>query len=184
MKKLTLNKSFLFVALCTMLVLSCNETPKDVEGEQTSALTEITDADFNALWQKVDVLWEQRDPTLIHTVYADNFVRISPGGTSTSGEELTNELNAVGTAFPGLNLNLLRYDICGNMASVHWSVSGDFTGEIAGLTGNGKPYSVVGITVITVEDGKIVKDDSYWDTFAVFAQTGGYAIVKAETGSE
>ena len=184
MKKLTLNKSFLFVALCAMLVLSCKETPKDVEGEHTSALTEITDADFNALWQKVDVLWEQRDPALIHTVYADNFVRISPGGTSASGEELTNELNAVGAAFPGLNLNLLRYDICGNMASVHWSVTGDFTGEIAGLTGNGKPYSVVGITVITVEDGKIVKDDSYWDTFAVFAQTGGYAIVKAETGSE
>ena len=46
-------------------------------------------------------------------------------------------------------------------------------GEIAGLTGNGKPYKVMGITVITVEDGKIVKDDSYWDSYAVFAQTGG-----------
>jgi len=184
MKKPTLNKSFLFVALCAVLVLSCKETPKETEDVESTTVTELTDASFNELWQNVDALWEQRDPALIHTVYADSFIRISPGGTSTSDQELTNELNAVGTAFPGLKLNLLRYDICGNMASVHWSVSGDFTGEIAGLTGNGKPYEVIGITVITVADGKIVKDDSYWDTFAVFAQTGGYAIVEAEAASE
>jgi len=36
---------------------------------------------------------------------------------------------------------------------------------------------------MTVEDGKIVKDDSYWDTFAVFAQTGGYAIVEAKAAA-
>jgi steroid delta-isomerase-like uncharacterized protein len=184
MKKPTLNKSVLFVALCTMLILGCKETPKEAEVEETAAATELTDEAFNALWQNVDALWEQRNPALIHTVYADSFKRTATGGTSTSAEELTNELNAVGTAFPGMELNLVSYDICNNMASVHWTVDGNFTGEIAGLTGNGKPYSVIGITVITVEDGKIVNDDSYWDSFAVFAQTGGYAIVEAEAAAE
>ena len=184
MKRLTLNKSFLFLALFAMLILGCKEAPKDAEAEETPAAIEFTDADFNTLWEKVNALWEQRDPALIHTVYADNFVRISPGGTSTSAEELTNELNAVGVAFPGLKLNLERYDICGDLVSTHWSVEGNFTGEMAGLKGNGKPYKVIGVSVIIVEDGKIVKDDSYWDTFAVFAQTGGYAIVEAEAAAE
>ena len=173
MKKLELNKSFLSIALCAIFILSCQQAPKE--------LSALTDANFNALWEKVDMLWEQGDPALIHTAFADSFVRTSPGATSKSAEELTNELNAVGTAFPGLKLNLVSYDICGNMASVHWTVDGNFTGEIAGLTGNGKPYSVKGITIFTIEDGKIVKDDSYWDTFAVFAQTGGYTIVKADS---
>ncbi len=173
MKKLELNKSFPCIALCAIFILSCKQAPKE--------LSALTDANFNALWEKVDALWEQGDPALIHMVFAENFVRVSPGATSKSAEELTNELNAVGTAFPGLKLNLVSYDICGNMASVHWTVDGNFTGEMAGLTGNGKPYSVKGITVLTIEDGKIVKDDSYWDTFAVFAQTGGYTIVKADS---
>ena len=181
MKQPTLKKSSLFIALCTMLIIGCKETPKEAVVEETPALAQISDVEFNALWTNVKALWEKRDPALINTVYADNFKRISPGGTSTSAEELTNELNAVGVAFPGLSLNLERYDLCGNMASVHWSVSGDFTGEAAGLKGNGKPYKVPGITVLFVENGIIVIDDSYWDTFAVFAQTGGYKIV-AEGG--
>ncbi len=184
MKKLTLNKSFLFVALSALLILGCKETPKEAEANETPAVAELTDADFNSIWNNVDALWEQRDPSLIHTVYANNFIRTATGGTSTSDEALTNELNAVGVAFPDMKLNLESYDICGNMASVIWSVTGNFTGEMAGLTGNGKPYKVMGITVITVEYGKIVKDDSYWDSYAVFAQTGGYAIVEAKAETD
>jgi len=184
MKKLTFNRSFLFVALSALLILGCKEAPKVAEVEEAVTVAGITDSEFNTLWEKVAALWEQRDSALIQGVYADEFIRISPGGTSTSAEELANELNAVGVAFPGLKLNLLSYDICGNMVSTHWSVEGDFTGEIAGLKGNGKPYSVKGITVITVEGGKIIKDDSYWDTYAVFAQAGGYAIVEANAETE
>jgi steroid delta-isomerase-like uncharacterized protein len=177
MKQLTLKKSLLFIALSAFLTFGCKDAPKE-------EVTTLSDADFNALWVKVDALWEQRDPALIHTVYANAFTRAATGGTSTSAEELTNELNAVGEAFPGMTLNLVSYNIGGNMVSVIWTVDGNFTGEIAGLKGNGKPYSVKGITVLTIEDGKVVNDDSYWDTYAVFAQTGGYAIVEVEAGTE
>jgi steroid delta-isomerase-like uncharacterized protein len=181
MKKLSLNKSILITALFAMILFGCKEAPKKAEVQETPAVAELTDANFNELWNKVEDLWEQRDPALIHTVYADKFVRKATGGTSTSDAELTTELNAVGVAFPGMKLNLVSYDICENMASVIWSVDGNFTGEIAGLKGNGKPYSVKGITVIKVENGKIVKDDSFWDSFAVFAQTGGYSIVEVKS---
>ncbi|WP_282134109.1 ester cyclase [Seonamhaeicola maritimus] len=178
MKQLTLKKSFLFIVLITLLSLGCKDVPKEEVIEEKVDVTAISDADFNTLWKKIDALWEQRDPALIHTVYADTFTRAATGGTSTSSEELTNELNAVGKAFPGMKLNLVSYKIAGNMVSVIWTVDGNFTGEIAGLKGNGKPYSVKGITVLTIENGKVVNDDSFWDTFAVFGQTGGYGIVE------
>jgi len=184
MKQLSNQKPFLLLILFTVFILNCKEAVKEAEIEEIEAKVELTDAMFNSLWEKVDALWEQRDPALINTVYADDFIRISPGGTSRSSEELTNELSAVGTAFPGMTLNLVRYDIRGDMVSVHWSVDGNFTGEIAGLKGNGKPYGVKGITVIIVKDGKIVKDDSYWDTYAVFAQAGGYSIVANDLTTE
>ncbi len=175
---------YFIMATSLILLISCKQTPKEDEDKVAEVVkmdNTLTDTQFNALWENVDALWEKLDPALIHTAYADKFVRISPGGTSTNDEELTKELNSVGVAFPGMKLNLKHYDLCDNMASVHWSVSGNFSGEIAGLKGNGKPYEVIGITVIFVEDGKIVKDDSYWDTYAVFAQTGGYKIVEDKT---
>lgn len=179
MKQLTHHKSYLFMVIIAMCILGCKETTEQAVVEESPAVTELTDTGFTALWKKVDALWEQGDAALISTVYADNFIRISPGGTSTSVEELTSELNAVGVAFPDLKLNLERYDVRSNMVMVHWSVEGTFTGEQGGIKGNGKPYKVVGVSIITVEDNKIVKDDSYWDTFAVFRQTG-YAIVEGE----
>jgi hypothetical protein len=181
MKKLTKNMPIYIIAISIILLIGCKETPKEEEvkvSEVVAMDNSLTDEQFNALWENIHALWEKQDPALIHSVYADKFIRISPGGTSTNDEELTKELNNVGMAFPGLKLNLKRYDLCDNMASVHWSVSGDFTGEIAGLKGNGKPYDVIGISVFFVVDGKIVNDDSYWDTYAVFAQTGGYKIVE------
>ena len=184
MKQLTQLKPFLYIALAALFIIGCKESTNDAEVEETPTVTELNDESFKNLWERVDALWEQRDPTLIHTVYAYNFVSKATGGTSTSADELTNELNAVGLAFPDMKLNLLSYDICGDMVSVNLSVDGNFTGEIAGLKGNGKPYSVLGISVITVENGKIVKDDSYWDTFAVFRQTGGYDIVEVEPETE
>ena len=64
MKKLELNKSFPCIALCAIFILSCKQAPKE--------LSALTDANFNALWEKVDALWEQGDPALIHMVFAEN----------------------------------------------------------------------------------------------------------------
>lgn len=182
MKQLSL-KPIQFITILILVLTACNPAPKPAEQEEKNTTTTISDAEFQALWEKIDLLWEKRESNLVSSVFASNFTRISPAGTSTSVEELTNEMNAITGAYPDLTLDLERFDIRGNMVIVHWSVNGTFTGELGGVKGNGKPFSdVVGVTVITVENGLIVKDDSYWDTFAVFAQTG-YTIASPETES-
>jgi predicted ester cyclase len=163
--------AFVFV----MLLFSCKEMHEEHDDDMDD-VSSLTDAEFETLWGNIDTLWEQKDVSLAGNVYAESFTRISPGGTSTSYDELANELNAIKAAYPDMTLDLESYDLCGNMAVVHWSVNGSYTGEMVGIKGNGKPFSdVTGVTIIFVEDGKIVKDDSYWDTFAVFAQAG-YSI--------
>ena len=182
MKQLSLKPIQIFTIFILILV-ACNPAPKQAEQEEKNTTVTISDAEFQVLWEKVDLLWEKRESNLISSVYASNFTRICPAGTSTSAEDLTNEMNAINGAYPDMTLELERYDIRGNMVIVHWSVDGTFTGELGGVNGNGKPFSnVVGVTVITVENGLIINDDSYWDTFAVFAQTG-YTIASSETES-
>ncbi len=180
MKHFLPTRSFQMIAIFAFLFLACKEAPKPAEHEEKAPTAVFGDTEFQALWEKVDLLWEKRESGLVNTVYAEDFIRISPAGKSTSVEELSNEMNAIIGAYPNMTLELERYDIRGNMVIVHWSVDGTFTGELAGVQGNGKPFSnVVGVSIITVENGKIVKDDSYWDTFAVFAQAG-YTISSPE----
>ncbi len=170
----------LMMTVCLLFTYGCKDQPKKEEIEVDNSETELSEADFKDLWDRADALWEKKDPNLIGSVYADNFTRISPGGTSKSAEELSQELAAINNAYPDMTLDLERYEILGDKVIVHWSVDGTFTGELAGVKGNGKAFNdIVGVSIFTIEDGKIVEDDSYWDTFAIFGQTG-YSIVEAE----
>ena len=171
------------VLLCVMLLMSCKEM-HDEHNDDIDDASALTEVEFEALWEKIDALWEQKDSSLAANVYAESFTRISPGGTSKSYDELANEINAINAAYPDMTLDLESYDLCGNMAVVHWSVNGTFTGELGGIKGNGMPFSdLTGVSIIFVENGKIVKDDSYWDTFSVFAQAG-YSISEPEMEQE
>ena len=165
---------------CLLFVLGCKEKPKQEHIEVDSSVTVLSETDFRNLWDKADELWEKKDPNLIDSVYANNFKRVSPGGTSTNVAELSEELEAIKNAYPDMTLDLERYEILGDRAIVHWSVDGTFTGELVGIKGNGKSFQdIIGVSIFTIENGKIIKDDSYWDTFAIFNQTG-YTIVEVE----
>ncbi|GAA3568256.1 ester cyclase [Snuella lapsa] len=184
MIRLTLNNLVCILALFLLIVLGCKEQSASTSVATLSIDEEITDTDFKALWDKVDLLWEKRDTALIHTVFANDFIRVSPGGTSSSAAELANEFNIINGAYPDMELHLVRYDIRGNMVVIHWSVDGTFTGELIGVKGNGKPFKgLSGITVFTIKDGKVVRDDSSWNTLELFIQTG-YDIVDASTKSD
>lgn len=177
--------NFNIMLLLTGLVFinsACKETPKEeIEQVKTvEVVNEISDTDFKALWEKIDLMWEKRAPELINNVYADNFTRISPGGKSTSGAELVSEFNAINGAYPDMILNLDDYYIRGNIVVVNWSADGTFSGELIGVKGNEKPFKAIsGITVLTIEDGKVVKDDSSWNALEIFLQTG-YKITSQE----
>ncbi|MBJ6369791.1 ester cyclase [Snuella sedimenti] len=171
-------------AFFVLFIVGCKEQEKSSDVVTEPMVEEITDADFKTLWEKVDVLWEKRDPALIHTVFADDFVRISPGGTSSNAEELTNEFSIINKAYPDMVLHLNRYDITGNMVITHWLVDGTFTGELIGIKGNDKPFKdLSGITVFTIKEGKVVRDDSSWNTLELFLQTG-YDIVETPVKSD
>ena len=180
MKQIKLINRILMMTFCLFFTFGCKEQPKEEPIEVERSETELSETDFKNLWDRADELWEQKDPDLIESVYASNFNRISPGGTSTNVAELSEELEAIKNAYPDMTLDLERYEILGDKVVVHWSVDGTFTGELGGVKGNGEPFKdITGVSIFTIENGKIVKDDSYWDTFAIFGQTG-YTIVAVE----
>jgi len=166
------------------LITSCTEPAPQVETEPAETPAAMSDADFQELWTRIDALWEQKDPALIGTVFAENFTRVTPGGTITNADELTNELNVITGAYPDMTLDLVKHDIKDNMVVMHWTVNGTFSGELLGVQGNGNAFTKLrGVSIITVENGMIVNDDSYWNTLDLFMQTG-YEIEEGDDDDE
>lgn len=178
---------FILLSIMTFIVFvnfACKEE-KQVEPvaeikvmEDANGTPEITHSDFKAIWETIKLLWESRDKELISSVYADEFVRISPSGTSKNATELAKEFELITVAYPDMKLVLDDYTIHGNEVVIYWSANGTFSGELMGVQGNGKPFeNIKGITVLTFQGNKVAKDDSYWNALEMFMQTG-YKIVE------
>lgn len=168
---------WLFAGLI-LLLNSCNDQPERKEKESAivekiDVDTQFNDEDFKGLWKNVKALWEKRQDSIVHKVYADEFIRVSPAGEFTNAEELSQELQAIEGAYPDLSLDMKSYDLCEDKVIVIWTVSGTFTGELMGLKGNGAKFkNKEGITIFTLVDGKVVDDRSYWDSFMILRDVG------------
>lgn len=175
---------FLLVSCSILGNLSCKEkeqeqVPPEIKViEEVDGTPEMTHSNFKAIWETIKLLWESRDTELIPSVYAKEFVRVSPFGTVRTIEELSKEFEMMTGAYPDMKLVLDDYLITDNVAVMYWSASGTFTGELMGIKGNGQPFkNIKGITVLTFKGNRVEKDDSTWNALEMFQQTG-YKIVE------
>jgi steroid delta-isomerase-like uncharacterized protein len=65
---------------------------------------------------------------------------------------------------PDRTLRINNRTLVGNQLVVEWQASGTHTGDFLGVGGNGQPFTINGVTVVTRQDGKIVRESHYYDT--------------------
>jgi predicted ester cyclase len=76
-------------------------------------------------------------------------------------------------AFPDFRYEVLSTVAEGDLVAVHWRASGRFTGaSYQGIRPTGGRADAGGLDLVRVEDGKIVRLDSYWDDASVTRQLG------------
>jgi glyoxylase-like metal-dependent hydrolase (beta-lactamase superfamily II)/ketosteroid isomerase-like protein len=81
------------------------------------------------------------------------------------------EMNA---AFPDLRMEVLDVLGEGDKVAVHWRLTATFAGPgtFNGVEPTGAPLSLTGVDVITMRDGKIVRNDAYTDNMTVARKLG------------
>jgi steroid delta-isomerase-like uncharacterized protein len=77
-------------------------------------------------------------------------------------------------AFPDLNVIIEDAFSAEDKVCTRWIFEGTQTGDLPDLPATGRPFSVKGITVDRIEDGKLAESWSMWDVSA-FAQQLGIA---------
>jgi predicted ester cyclase len=83
------------------------------------------------------------------------------------------------STFEGAQIKVLRQIAEGEYVATRWEGTGRHTGELMGIAPTGKEVVVTGQTCSRVVDGKIVAEQTNWDTLGMLQQIG--AIPSMET---
>ena len=75
-------------------------------------------------------------------------------------------------AFPNWTFAINNWDASETSGVIEWTMKCAKMGAIPGMSAEGKPVELRGVTVHAIENGKIKSQTDYWDMASVLRQTG------------
>jgi steroid delta-isomerase-like uncharacterized protein len=118
--------------------------------------------------------WNAHDGDRLAALYADDFVGIDVAERDPQrgpqGARRTFERYLQG--FPDLQLVLRETVVQDNRVAVLWIAKGTHAGSINHIPATGRPIEVMGMSTMTVQDGKLVHATSVWDMAGLLRALG------------
>jgi steroid delta-isomerase-like uncharacterized protein len=87
-------------------------------------------------------------------------------------EGLRDYVRAYNDAFPDARLTVHDQIAAGDKVASRWTARGTHAGEIAGIPATGKEVTVSGLTISTLEHGRVVEQWTTWDRLGMLVQLG------------
>jgi steroid delta-isomerase-like uncharacterized protein len=114
--------------------------------------------------------WNSHDPDKMLPLFTDDVVYedVTFGEVSHGKTELRKFAADEFEGSPDLELKLDRTDFHGNHGTIEWT----FTGTDKGVFKTGKKFSVRGVSVIDLRDGKISRNLDFYDSATIMRQVG------------
>ena len=146
--------------LLAMLVLPAIAAPPD--GKSTDPDTGVA--------EKWIAAWNSHNPDKMFSLFTDDIVYedVAFGEVSHGSAELRKFAASEFEGVPDLELKLLRADIHGGHGTIEWM----FSGTDKGVFKTGKEFSVRGVSVIDMRDGKISRNLDFYDVATIMRQVG------------
>lgn len=122
----------------------------------------------------VTALWQDHDFERTPEFVADSLTYSDPTlSEPVSGpREFVAFLRDTRAAFPDFHVTLETVVAEDDVAMAEWTFRGTHEGPMNGVPATDRPVAVRGMSIVRLEDGKIVDDRAYWDTNDVAAQLG------------
>jgi len=114
--------------------------------------------------------WNSTDPQkLVDAFTPDGFYQDVPSDAHYKGSAELRELHKFfHDAVGGLYVKLVAAHVSGGHGTIEWI----FGGTDVGLFKTGKPFSIPGVSVIEVRNGRISKNLDYYDMASIMKQVG------------
>lgn len=113
--------------------------------------------------------------SLIDSLFSPNFTHheeIVPGGwpRGTAGAQALAQTYR--TASSDIRYTIEDQFSTGDRVVTRWTASGTHTGDFLGAPGSGRSYTITGISIERLENGKIAETWSNWDLMGLLVQVG------------
>ena len=120
-------------------------------------------------------VWNNKNIAAIDELVAAEYVHHDPQSPKFSdGVEGYKQLVAhYLNAFPDTNFAIEQEVQEGDTVVTRWTVSGTHKGDLPALPASGKRFSVTGMTVARLKNGKFVEGWNNWDALGLMQQLGG-----------
>jgi steroid delta-isomerase-like uncharacterized protein len=120
--------------------------------------------------EKLIAAWNSHSPEqMVPSFTSDIFYEdVAFGEVSHGSAELRKFAASEFEGIPDLELKLVRANIHGGHGTIEWT----FSGTDKGVFKTGKKFSVRGVSVVDVRDGKISRCMDYYDVATIMRQVG------------
>lgn len=106
--------------------------------------------------------------------YTDDAVweDVALGLVNRGKKEVKDYFKAMFVAFPDLKFEVESAFVAGDWGGCEWLMTGTQTSDFSGIPATGKKFSVRGVSVIQLRNGKISRNSDYYNLATLLQQVG------------
>jgi steroid delta-isomerase-like uncharacterized protein len=118
-------------------------------------------------------VWNRKNLGAIDELIAADYVHHDANSPTASGIDGYKQfVNYYMNAFPDAHFTIEDAFTDGQNEVTRWTVVGTHEGELAGIPRTGQRFSVTGITIARIANGKITESWNSWDALGLMQQLG------------
>lgn len=130
-----------------------------------------TPAETLRIW--FERVWNQGDESTIDQLYAPTAVANGLPAAAVPGPEgFKPFFRAFRAAFPNIRVEVTHAVSEGDLGVVHCRITGTHTGALMGLPPTSKSFTITGMTMARVADGRILEGWNSFDFLTMYQQLG------------
>lgn len=140
----------------------------------------MTPDEIRAFFDGQQAHWRDRNAAALAEGHAADGTIVSPiFRTVTGARAIAVSYTTLFDIFPDWDLQAEELLIDGDRVAQPFAVTATHRGEFMGLAGTGKPFSIQGVRLFTMRDGRIGHERRYYDFTGLLIQIG---ILKTKPG--
>jgi len=121
----------------------------------------------------IEEIWNKGDFSLLGELVSDKFVGNHPIMGETRGmDSVKQQVQTFRTAFPDLRMTIDDIGMAGERVFMRWTGRGTHKGMFMGISPTNNRGEVHGMSIDTIQNGKIIEHHESYDTLTMFQLMG------------
>jgi steroid delta-isomerase-like uncharacterized protein len=134
----------------------------------------MSEGNKNVVRRLFEELWNKGNLPVADELFSPNYAHHDPStpDVGRGPESEKKRATLYRTAFPDLRLTIEDIIAEGETVTARWSCRGTHKGDLSGIAPTGKQFTISGVTIARLSNGKMAEGYVNWDALGLMQQLG------------